>query len=240
MASRSSPVFQQTTAERARTWRILIAVAVSVLAHTLVMSGGGVGSSGKRAEQLPYTQLHAVLTSMPSTVIGEDAAEAQLAKPSRIFRPDIEPPARERATDTGPTSRQARRPSPRAQQTARKHAPASQGPGTANAAASASDAAMRSPDTTYYSIRQLDIYPALMMRLALENLTKTLAADVRARALVELHISEMGVVDSATVLEAHPGGVLDAELTAVFLAARFTPAVRHGRAVRSRVLVRVE
>ena len=99
---------------------------------------------------------------------------------------------------------------------------------------------MRSRDTTYYSIRQLDIYPVPTEPLELDNLWLPLPADVRARALVELHISETGVVDSAKVLEAQPPGAFDRELTAVLLAARFTPAVRDGRAVRSRVVVRVE
>jgi protein TonB len=100
-------------------------------------------------------------------------------------------------------------------------------------------AAARSPDTTYYTIRQLDIYPVPMEPLRLTHLAPNLTGEGRLRAVVELHISETGVVDAAKVIEAHPAGYLEGQL-ATFLAARFTPAVRDGRAVRSRVVVRID
>jgi protein TonB len=100
------------------------------------------------------------------------------------------------------------------------------------------DGVTHSPDTTYYTIRQLDIYPVPTEPLRLGSVTHGAPRD--ARAVVELHISESGRVDAAKVMEAYPRGDFESELAATFLAIRFTPAVRDGRAVRSRVLVRVE
>ncbi len=110
----------------------------------------------------------------------------------------------------------------------------------AEAPPKASETAAHSFDTTYYSIRQLDIYPVPAEPLRLGNLAHAVPGDGLARAVVELHISETGGVDAAKVIEAHPVGHYEGELTRTFLAARFTPAIRDGRAVRSRVLVRIE
>lgn len=97
-----------------------------------------------------------------------------------------------------------------------------------------------SPDTTYYSIRQLDIHPVPAEPLRLPHVASTLRGEANVRAVVELHISETGHVDAAKVIEAHSPSHFESELITTFLAARFTPAVRDGRAVRSRVLVRIE
>jgi TonB family protein len=105
---------------------------------------------------------------------------------------------------------------------------------------SMASAAARSSDTTYYTIRQLDIYPIPTEPLHLTNLTPAMPGDVSMQAVIELHISDTGVVDSAKVLEAHPSGAFEAALTATLLATRFTPAMRDGRNVRSRVLVRMD
>jgi hypothetical protein len=110
----------------------------------------------------------------------------------------------------------------------------------ADAPSRASAAGAGSPDTTYYSIRQLDIYPVPAEPLRLPRVASALHGEANVRAVVELHISETGHVDAAKVIEAHSPSHFESELIATFLAVRFTPAVRDGRAVRSRVLVRIE
>lgn len=96
------------------------------------------------------------------------------------------------------------------------------------------------PDTTYYSARELDIYPALTEALGLRYPDRALADGVRGRALVELHISDMGIVQRVAIVETEPQGYFEAELRATFLATRFTPGIRDGRSVRSVVRVRVD
>jgi TonB family protein len=101
-----------------------------------------------------------------------------------------------------------------------------------------SDRITNSPDTTYYTIRQLDIYPVPAEPMRLDGVTQAAPRD--ARAVLELHINEGGRVEAAKIIEAHPRGDFEDVLRATFLATRFTPAVRDGRMVRSRVVVRIE
>jgi periplasmic protein TonB len=240
MASCCSPALKQSAADRARTCRILIAVAVSAFVHVLLVNGGGMGPSGKRAEQGAHTLLRATLVPIQPKGAASEAEGAALAESLRIPAAAQEPSWRESEPLSVPAARRPERPPARAPQTSAKRVPHLPARTPASASASASDTAMRSPDTTYYPIREIDIYPVPTAPLDLKNLLLQRVDVMRPRAFVELHISETGAVDAAKVLEAHPPGTLDGELTALFLAARFTPAMRDGRAVRSRVVVRIE
>ncbi|MES2565173.1 MAG: energy transducer TonB [Pseudomonadota bacterium] len=100
-----------------------------------------------------------------------------------------------------------------------------------------SGAAVEGPVLTFYPAKQLDIYPALAAEIELRSLTDG-ATGSTARAQFLLLIDEAGVVKEASVVEGEPSIRFEnARLT--FLAARFTPAYRNGRAVRSRVLIEV-
>jgi protein TonB len=110
----------------------------------------------------------------------------------------------------------------------------------AEAAPKAGEALAHAPDTTYYTARQLDIYPALLEPLRLDYLTAGGTDDGHGHALLELQIGETGIVHAATVLETQPSGQFEDELRSSFLGSRFTPAIRDGRPVRSRVRVRVD
>jgi protein TonB len=103
----------------------------------------------------------------------------------------------------------------------------------------ASGTAPEAPDSTYYAARQLDVYPALTAPLDLPYARRALAAGVEGRALLLLHIDETGAVDEVAVVESQPAGYFEDDARRAFLAARFTPALRNGRAVKSRVLVEV-
>ena len=244
-----SPAFTQSAANCPRTRRILAAIAVSALAHALLMSGPAVGPAGKRQGHVS-TQTLSVTLSKAQPVLPEQelhGSEVMESRPS--VRHDREPVRRKEPLEVLPDSREhdkrdlkpeLERKEPIA---VRPDAPEIDRPRPgppARVVAKASDAVAQSPDTTYYTIRQLDIFPAPTQPVQFPGLIRALAAEVRARAVVELHINETGVVDDAKVIEAHPSGLFEGELAATFLAVRFTPAVRDGRAVRSRVLVRVE
>jgi protein TonB len=95
------------------------------------------------------------------------------------------------------------------------------------------------PDLTYYAARQLDVYPALSSALDLRYTANASAAGTIGRALVLLLIDNTGFVDDVAVVEAEPAGSVEEELRRTFAAVRFTPALKDGRAVRSRVLVHV-
>lgn len=96
------------------------------------------------------------------------------------------------------------------------------------------------PDLTYYSARQLDIYPAISTALDLRITDKAAAAGITGRALILVLIDHTGAVDDVSVVEAEPTGYFEDEARRAFMSVRFTPALRNGRAVKSRVLVHID
>ena len=95
------------------------------------------------------------------------------------------------------------------------------------------------PDTTYYAARQLDSYPGLVTALDL-RFPADIDPEVSAgHVLLLVLIDAQGRVNDVSVVEAAPPGVFDEEATRALLSARFKPAVKDGRAVRSRLVVHV-
>jgi protein TonB len=94
-------------------------------------------------------------------------------------------------------------------------------------------------DTTYYAARQLDVYPALISPLDLDAIAKSEPSGTSGRALLLVSIDAGGIVNEVNVVDAGGARWLD-DARRAFTSARFTPAYRNGRAVRSRVLVRID
>jgi len=93
-------------------------------------------------------------------------------------------------------------------------------------------------DPTYYSAHDLDVYPQPVMPLDLDHLAGGDAAGT-GRFRLDLLIDESGVVDKIALIEADPPGPLQEALRAALMATRFEPGQRGGRAVKSRVVLRV-
>lgn len=89
------------------------------------------------------------------------------------------------------------------------------------------------PDPTWYSARDLDVYPRPVAPIRLDFLDGT-------RLVFQLLIDEHGAVREVTVVEALLQGDLEQKARSAVAAARFLPAMKDERAVRSRVLLRVE
>lgn len=94
-------------------------------------------------------------------------------------------------------------------------------------------------DTRYYGVQEIDVFPSLA------------SASVQAppgeghrmsagHALVLVLIDQSGQVDEVEIIEAEPAPHFGDEVRRSLLSSRFTPALRNGRAVKSRVIVRVE
>jgi hypothetical protein len=238
MASWCSPAFTPGAGNRARIRRIGIAAGVSVFAHVLLMSGAAVGPAARRpvqtAQPLNVTLAPVLMPVEESGTITAPQSESPIRESdsTRTVESATSEPRRARSKTVAQSPQMASAPGAQAhiEQNAR---PRTQSP-------SPGDGLRHSPDTTYYTIRQLDIYPVPAEPLKLGSMTQAGVAGTPLRAIVELHISETGAVEAAKVIEAHPRGQFDGALAATFLAARFTPAMRDGRVVRSRVLVRIE
>lgn len=100
--------------------------------------------------------------------------------------------------------------------------------------------ALPSADPTYYPARELDVYPVLRTPLRFENPERAVRDRTGGKVLVALLLDETGTVDDVSVVTAEPTGYFEDAARAMLAAARFSPARKDGRAVKSRVLINVE
>ena len=96
------------------------------------------------------------------------------------------------------------------------------------------------PDTTFYPARQLDVYPRLLAPLQVQYPPAAAQGQITGQALVLLMIDENGVVNEVSIVQAEPAGYFEESAAAAFSSARFSPARKDGRIVRSRVLVNLK
>lgn len=95
------------------------------------------------------------------------------------------------------------------------------------------------PDPVYYPARQLDVYPALLQSIRLEYPHHAAQSQVSGNVLMMLLIDEAGRVNEISIAAAEPAGYFENAVRLAFADARFSPARKHGRAVKSRVLIRI-
>ena len=100
-------------------------------------------------------------------------------------------------------------------------------------------AAPQIPDPTYYAARDLDVYPRPLAPLGFDFPDRAGRAHAGTQVLLQLAIDEHGTVREVTVIEAAPPGEVAEMARSVVAAARFLPAMRAERAVKSRVLLRI-
>jgi protein TonB len=94
-------------------------------------------------------------------------------------------------------------------------------------------------DPTYYPARQLDVHPRTLGAIVPSYPARAADAGISGNLILLLLIDEAGVVRDASVAEANPEGWFEESALEAFRNARFAPAQRKGRAVKSRVLIRV-
>ncbi|HYC47571.1 MAG TPA: TonB family protein [Burkholderiales bacterium] len=189
--------------------RFAAAVAFSALAHVVASMSIAPGFPGTRAPAGA-----GFLASVSARLVLQDAEP-----------PQVQPaPAREETWHAAP-------PAPRLKR--RDAAP----PAQLVKAESSGAAAM--PDPTYYPARQLDVYPMLASGLDRSYFETAKAYDVKARVLLLVLIDAAGSVDDVSIAEGSAPDELEQAARRAFLAARFKPAQKNGRAVKSRVLIEV-
>lgn len=97
----------------------------------------------------------------------------------------------------------------------------------------------QAPDPTYYSARDLDVYPRPAAPLDLDRFARGVTGGVAGRFRVALLIDEDGVVKEIAVIEAALPGRLQEDLRAALAETPFLPGRKDGRAVKSRVQLSV-
>lgn len=97
------------------------------------------------------------------------------------------------------------------------------------------DPVFRGPDPNYYTARDLDSFPRPLTPLRIDQSIGSSADEVR----LELLIDEYGVVrDVSFSVSTDPGGMHEA-LRGALMETVFIPAIKDGRAVRSRIVMGV-
>jgi len=207
-----------TWRERSGHSRLVLALAASVLAHAWLVHGfGGRERARPAAAGVPFqATLIAAIDRQPAVTSERTDYLLQLAATNPT--PALSPGALQAAPVTQSVAAQR---------------------GVENArivTAPAPVAVLPQPqDPTYYSSRNLDQFPA---RLTPYDLTAVRAAAQEAgSARATLLIDEAGVVNEVASVEGliHTGA--EQAIRELFLAAKFSPASKDGRMVKSRVLV---
>lgn len=202
--------------QRARA-RLVGALGCSIVVHALITTGV---PSGHRA----LSRGDAALTS-------RGALEVVLAEVTPELPRVAGPEEAEVRTATAAPTRagQKKPPVPRPAPVSAEGAPREASAGPA-----------RIPDPAYYGARQLDVYPVLASTLRLTDPDGGRTPAGVGRVLLLVLIDAEGRVNEVSVIEAEPPGVFEEHTRATFQAARFIPALKDGRPVKSRLLVEVD
>jgi protein TonB len=89
----------------------------------------------------------------------------------------------------------------------------------------------------YYRRSELDVAPNIMTRVVPEY---PHMAHVSGKVTIRVFIDERGTVERVAVLRAEPPGHFEASAQKAFLAARFTPGMKRGVAVKSQLTLQVD
>lgn len=99
--------------------------------------------------------------------------------------------------------------------------------------------APRAAAERYYLASELDARPAPREPVEPVYPNDAFLCDIAGRVIVRLFITESGEVEKALVVHAEPAGYFEQAVEQAFRAARFTPAMKHGRAVKAQMVVEV-
>jgi protein TonB len=197
---------------RAARKRVSAALAVSLLLH-LVIAGlirGGSTTFSHRASVQNF--LHARISELAAPTLPDAPPAALELNHARS------PPRREHASDSPPAIAES----------------------AAAGRASNAITAARTADAKYYSARELDVYPAPLAPLMLNHTGKAAAGRSYGYALLAIMLDATGAVADVELLEVQPAGYFDDDAVKAITSTRFTPALRNGRAVKTRIVVRID
>lgn len=210
--------------------RMLVAAWISLGLHAAVIALVQVASptTGGAGEPVIEVRLMPAAEPMPAhgaapEPVPADAATTVAEEPVSD-EPTSDKPASDKSAAVQPPASDAPGSSARAEA-----APAAPAPLTMDSAV----------DLTYYTARELDVQPR-----ALRDIQPTYPPEAERQrqsgtVRLELKIEADGRVSDVAVVSADPPDVFDESARAAFAAARFSPAQKSGRPVRTRMLVEV-
>lgn len=96
------------------------------------------------------------------------------------------------------------------------------------------------PDPIHYAARDLDVYPQPLSRIEPVYPQTALAGEIGGSVTLLLMIDESGRVTDVSVVDASPQDLFEESARRALAATAYSPAQKDGRAVRSRILVKVD
>jgi protein TonB len=96
------------------------------------------------------------------------------------------------------------------------------------------------PDPVHYAARELDVYPQPLNRIEHVYPQMALAGEIGGSVTLLMLIDETGRVTDVSVVDASPQDVFEDSALRALAATTYSPAQKSGRAVRSRILVKVD
>ena len=200
--------------------RLLIAFEISLVLHLAIIFGIQVGEVARNIT--PRAAIEARIMAMPPaqalpTHILVKAIDRQMPSQVADYRPVAHAAAGKPTENTAPGSGMS---------------PTLASPTLVNAPLPV--------DPTYYSGPDVDDLPSIINDVQPKYPEKAAAENIRGDVKVLFLLNETGTVDEVSVLEQHPPGYdLDRAVIDWLQQAKFKPAMRHGRAVKMRVVYRV-
>jgi protein TonB len=107
------------------------------------------------------------------------------------------------------------------------------------AAAIALQAAAAPASSPYYPVRELDVRPGVTRNIEPEYPEAAARRSLSGKVVIRLYIDEKGSVERVETLRADPPGVFEQSAERAFRAAHFTPGMKAGRAVKTRMTIEV-
>ena len=201
--------------------RLVIACGLSLLLHTALLVGLPVNPTGG-VPGVPST-IQARLETTTEEATSEAPAPAPIPEPSieQTATPASEDPLKA-PEPIKPQARPAIEPAP---------------PTPSSPSAGIEVPLIRDP--TYYTARELDVFPQPLMPVRLDYPERASSLRLDGHVRILLLIDEFGVVNEASVVEAAPPGYFEEAARTVFMATQFSPGMKQSRAVKSRVVVQV-
>jgi protein TonB len=118
--------------------------------------------------------------------------------------------------------------------------PAAQAPPAEDRSPEPEDSTASFPDPVHYAARDLDVYPQPLNRIEPVYPQTPLAGEIGGSVTLLLLIDESGRVTDASVVDAFPPDIFDESALRALAATAYSPAQKNGRAVRSRIFVKVD
>jgi len=115
-----------------------------------------------------------------------------------------------------------------------------QTPATGDAGPEPEVAVASLPDPVHYAAKELDVYPQPLNRIEPAYPPTALSAEIVGSVTLLILIDEFGRVTDVSVVEASPQDVFEESARRAVAAGAYSPAQKNGRAVRSRILVKVD